>query len=462
MEFDYNQYFHETTSANGGQPVISSGGLFQTSSPTPTLEQRSSSSSQGHYTLTNLNANYQRAPIINNEHSQSTQISSENPMRQNAAASSSTASQAGDDDSLENNECTRNSKKRKLKKPEVQDRQVLSDDEIEQALDDEMNAYVELDERVREQEEQLLALKRQKNLNKKDLQVQRNRITAQLSRDRKILETEFMRKELLKLRRQVNDLHRDLHSGEFCSKCRMRVITKLDLEEPAPAAQEPTRVTREPSQTIRKRSSAGAINLGSGNLSKRQMLGLTVFAVMAMVGFMGFTSNSNSMTKVVNLHQTKSSELVPVSQAGLPALYQSEPYLEYVSNIEAPQSRQLMQYAFVNGQEFKNLRESYLERETLRMVKANKYPGSQIVIKNEDFNNNGLYFKSVKSTTPSYYSLQQLDDGSSLSFMDEENDTIVHNSKFLYVQPEPPKPTLAQTIYARLELDTTSVLCPNT
>lgn len=40
------------------------------------------------------------------------------------------------------------------------------------------------------------------------------------------------------MRRQVNDLHRDLHSGEFCRKCMMRVITKLDLEEPAPAAQE--------------------------------------------------------------------------------------------------------------------------------------------------------------------------------------------------------------------------------
>jgi hypothetical protein len=60
---------------------------------------------------------------------------------------------------------------------------------------------------VRDQEDQLLALKRQKNLSKKDLQVQRNRITAQLSRDRKILETEFMRKELLKMRKQVNELH---------------------------------------------------------------------------------------------------------------------------------------------------------------------------------------------------------------------------------------------------------------
>lgn len=50
------------------------------------------------------------------------------------------------------------------------------------------------------------------------------------------------------------------------------------------------------------------------------------------------------------------------------------------------------------------MRESYLERETLRMVKNNKY-SNQIVIKNEDFNNR-FTVKSVKAPTPSYYSLQ--------------------------------------------------------
>jgi len=63
-----------------------------------------------------------------------------------------------------------------------------------------------------------------------------------------------------------------------------------------------------------------------------------------------------------------------------------------------------MQYALVSSEEFKGMRESYLERETLRMVKNNKY-SNQIVIKNEDFNNR-FTVKSVKAPTPSYYSLQ--------------------------------------------------------
>ena len=66
MEFvDYNQYFHENSSANGGQPI----GQFNTSSPEPTLERVSASSSTGNFPLANLNQNYLRA---NNEHSQST------------------------------------------------------------------------------------------------------------------------------------------------------------------------------------------------------------------------------------------------------------------------------------------------------------------------------------------------------------------------------------------------------
>ena len=60
-----------------------------------------------------------------------------------------------------------------------------------------------------------------------------------------------------------------------------------------------------------------------------------------------------------------------------------------------------MQYALVSSEEFKGMRESYLERETLRMVKNNKY-SSQIFIKNEDFNSR-FTVKSVKA--PSYYSL---------------------------------------------------------
>lgn len=52
---------------------------------------------------------------------------------------------------------------------------------------------VNQDPKVIKLEKELEALKK-KNLNKKDLQVQRNRITAQLSRDRKKLETDYLKR----------------------------------------------------------------------------------------------------------------------------------------------------------------------------------------------------------------------------------------------------------------------------
>ena len=52
---------------------------------------------------------------------------------------------------------------------------------------------VNSDSKVMALERELDALKK-KNLNKKDLQIQRNRITAQLSRDRKKLEMDFLKK----------------------------------------------------------------------------------------------------------------------------------------------------------------------------------------------------------------------------------------------------------------------------
>lgn len=45
----------------------------------------------------------------------------------------------------------------------------MNEDEVERALMDEMTEFVERDHKVREQEDQLTALKRQKNLSKKEL-----------------------------------------------------------------------------------------------------------------------------------------------------------------------------------------------------------------------------------------------------------------------------------------------------
>ena len=69
-----------------------------------------------------------------------------------------------------------------------------------------MERWVENDGRVQEQEEELQALKRRQNITKKDLQIHRNRITAQLSRDRKKLEQDFLKMELVRARQKVRHL----------------------------------------------------------------------------------------------------------------------------------------------------------------------------------------------------------------------------------------------------------------
>ena len=48
-------------------------------------------------------------------------------------------------------------------------------------------------------ERELQALKRKNITNKKELQIKRNRITAQLSRDRKKLESDFMIDKLISM-----------------------------------------------------------------------------------------------------------------------------------------------------------------------------------------------------------------------------------------------------------------------
>jgi hypothetical protein len=63
-------------------------------------------------------------------------------------------------------------------------------------------------------------------------------------------------------------------------------------------------------------------------------------------------------------------------------------------------------YALISTEDFQGMRESYLQRETLRLVNKYHQKNNKIVI-NDDivgFNNRYLV-KAVKATTPSYYSL---------------------------------------------------------
>lgn len=62
------------------------------------------------------------------------------------------------------------------------------------------------DKKVQELEKELDTLKK-KNLNKKELQIQRNRITAQLSRDRKRVELDYLKAEYIAVRQNFDSLN---------------------------------------------------------------------------------------------------------------------------------------------------------------------------------------------------------------------------------------------------------------
>ena len=64
-------------------------------------------------------------------------------------------------------------------------------------------------------------------MNKKELQIKRNRITAQLSRDRKSLEYSYLMNQVIALRKKVKE------GGEgpsFCQKCKGKInIERTEL-----------------------------------------------------------------------------------------------------------------------------------------------------------------------------------------------------------------------------------------
>ena len=71
-----------------------------------------------------------------------------------------------------------------------------------------------------------MLLKTKKNMNKKELQKKRNRITAQLSRDRKNIEYSYLLNALVALKIQLATMdHQVAKGGVFCQNCRSPLIT---------------------------------------------------------------------------------------------------------------------------------------------------------------------------------------------------------------------------------------------
>ncbi|CDW88135.1 UNKNOWN [Stylonychia lemnae] len=95
----------------------------------------------------------------------------------------------------------KSSEKTKSKGPEKKKKK--SNQYTEEELDQELEEYTQGEEIIIRQQSQLLELK-QTIIDKKELQIQRNRITAQLSRDKKELEFKYLRNRVVYLQNSVN------------------------------------------------------------------------------------------------------------------------------------------------------------------------------------------------------------------------------------------------------------------
>lgn len=88
----------------------------------------------------------------------------------------------------------------------------------EQSLDQELELIVSQDPKVQKLEQELDDLKKL-NLNKKDLQVKRNRLTAQLSRDKKKAEGDYLKEKHVEMKRIIMDIQNRIDTGEICQNC---------------------------------------------------------------------------------------------------------------------------------------------------------------------------------------------------------------------------------------------------
>ena len=78
----------------------------------------------------------------------------------------------------------------------------------EKELQEELEFIIGQSQKVRDLEEELENLKL-KSLSKKDLQIQRNRLTAQLSRDRKKIEYDYLISQCLQMKNLLRKVKSD-------------------------------------------------------------------------------------------------------------------------------------------------------------------------------------------------------------------------------------------------------------
>ena len=131
---------------------------------------------------------------------------------------------------------------------------VVAQDEIDldQMIRDHQNENV----KIVELEDMLDNLKSQK-ISKKELQSQRNRLTAQLSRDRQKLEMNFLKAMCVNYQRLLRKLDRKLADKEsFCPKCRQNLTNtmmhhKNNQANPSQFAEQPIQQNFEASKSAK-------------------------------------------------------------------------------------------------------------------------------------------------------------------------------------------------------------------
>eukprot|EP00347_Sterkiella_histriomuscorum_P015800 403355634 len=116
-------------------------------------------------------------------------------------------------------------------------------------LESEIEARALQEENILKQEQELQLLKL-KGMDKKDLQINRNRITAQLSRDKKKVEIDYIKDKIINLENKIRLVQHLINKDSFCEDCSQLLVQQISLKP------QKTRISEEDQTKINTKKSS--------------------------------------------------------------------------------------------------------------------------------------------------------------------------------------------------------------
>ncbi|CDW74187.1 UNKNOWN [Stylonychia lemnae] len=287
-------------------------------------------------------------------------------------------------------------------------------------LEKEIEHVVNQDEKVMDMQVELQQLKKL-NLNKKDLQIQRNRITAQLSRDRKKLENDYLKDELVHMKNIVQKLQLQIkENSNFCRNCSDQLIDHFDFPIKLKKSNQSisNSINSTPISTnIGKRKREGKSEekqtKGFTGLNKRAALSLGFIALVATICVLNIQDNTIMMSNIqlqeISIDQhidqhVQDNPLIPIDE--------KYPIIDY--------DQDLLQIDDLNDQQLRKqlsdlysieyFRDNYINRHATKLYNQDKQL-RRTMTKEQILSNisEALLFKPIKINSkskaiPSYYS----------------------------------------------------------